>query len=129
METMNDPNASAFAKAQALAKLSQLDPSAIIASAKNAVVDGIKDAVKDAVIDKLTGGLFGNGSSSGTPTEGASPAMVGISNQGGVTGAIQTEKDLTALIDSVGGTGQTAGTQNFGASVKSNVLRNLGIGG
>lgn len=120
MAIMNDPNASAFAKAQALAKLSQLDPSAIIASAKNAVVDGIKDAVKDAVIDKLTGGLFGNGSSSGTPTEGASPAMVGISNQGGVTGANNNNTN---------GGGATAGTQNFGESVKSNVLRNLGIGG
>jgi hypothetical protein len=120
METMNDPNASAFAKAQALAKLSQLDPSAIIASAKNAVVDGIKDAVKDAVIDKLTGGLFGNGSSSGTPTEGASPAMVGISNQGGVTGANNNNTN---------GGGATAGSQNFGDSAVNNIKRNLGIGG
>jgi hypothetical protein len=120
MAIMNDPNATAFAKAQALAKLSQLDPSAIIAQAKNAVVDGIKDAVKDAVIDKLTGGLFGNGSSSGTPTEGASPAMVGISNQGGVTGANNNNTN---------GGGATAGSQNFGDSAVNNIKRNLGIGG
>ena len=120
MAIVNDPNATAFAKAQALAKLSQLDPSAIIAQAKNAVVDGIKDAVKDAVIDKLTGGLFGNGSSSGTPTEGASPAMVGISNQGGVTGANNNNTN---------GGGATAGSQNFGDSAVNNIKRNLGIGG
>ena len=120
MAIMNDPNATAFEKAQALAKLSQLDPSAIIASAKNAVVNGIKEAVKDAVINKLTGGLFGNGESAGVPTEGASPAMVGISNQGGVTGANNSNTSSSS---------STAGSQNFGQSLVSNVKRNLGIGG
>ena len=119
MAILNDPNATAFEKAQALAKLSQLDPSAVIAQAKNAVKDGIKDAVKDAVIGKLTGGLFGNGSGSGTPTMGASPALIQISNQGGATAA--NNNNTT-------GNGGNAGAQNFGESVVSNISRNLGFG-
>ena len=119
MAILNDPNATAFEKAQALAKLSQLDPSAVIAQAKDAVKDGIKDAVKDAVIDKLTGGLFGDGGGSGSPTMGASPALIQISNQGGATAA--NNNNTT-------GSGANAGSQNFGDSIVSNVARNLGFG-
>lgn len=92
------------------------DKDKIIANAKNAVKDGLKDAV----LSSLTGGLFGNGSGSSTPTKGASSAMVGISNQGGVTGA--NNENIT-------GGGATAGKQNFGDTLVSNVARNLGFGG
>ena len=120
MAILNDPNASAFEKAQALAKLSQLDPSALISSVKNAVIDGAKDAIKNAVLNKLTGGLFGNGESAGVPTNGTSGGMVNISNQGGVTGANNSNTSSSS---------STAGSQNFGQSLVSNIGRNLGIGG
>ena len=92
-----------------------VDPKKLINNAKNAIKDGLKDAALDA----LTGGLFGNGSGSGSPTMGSSPALIQISNQGGATAANND--------DTTGG-GNTAGKQNFGKSVESNIIRNLGFG-
>ena len=92
-----------------------VDPEKLINNAKNAIKDGLKDAALDA----LTGGLFGNGSGSGSPTMGSSPALIQISNQGGATAANND--------DTTGG-GNTAGKQNFGDSVISNISRNLGFG-
>ena len=80
--------------------------------------------LKDAILSSITGGLFG-GDDDGQcfPTDATSGGMINISNQGGVTGAR----------NGPGGTDEAAaavaGQQNFGASVKSNVLRNLGFGG
>ena len=92
-----------------------VDPEKLINNAKNAIKDGLKDAALDA----LTGGLFGNGSGSGSPTMGSSPALIQISNQGGATAANN---------DNTTGGGNTAGKQNFGKSVESNIIRNLGFG-
>ena len=96
------------------------DKDKIIANATNAVKDGLKDAI----LSSITGGLFGGGDDkTSVPTRATSGGMVNISNQGGVTGAR----------NGPGGTDEAAaavaGQQNFGASVKSNVLRNLGFGG
>ena len=91
------------------------DKDKIINNAKNAVKDGLKDAV----LSSLSGGLFGNGSGSSTPTKSASTAMVGISNQGVVTGANNN--------NTTGG-GATAGKQDFGDTLVNNVKRNLGFG-
>jgi hypothetical protein len=50
---------------------------------------------------------------------GSSPALIQISNQGGATAA--NNNNTT-------GSGNTAGKQNFGDSVVSNIARNLGFG-
>ena len=99
--------------------VTEFDADQIIENTKNALADGITDALLSAV----TGGLIGGDDKTSVPTRATSGGMVNISNQGGVTGAR----------NGPGGTDEAAaavaGQQNFGASVKSNVLRNLGFGG
>ena len=92
-----------------------VDPEKLINNTKNAA----KKALADAALDALTGGLFGDGAGSGTPTMGASPALIQISNQGGATAANN---------DNTTGGGATAGKQDFGDSFVSNLTRNLGFG-
>ena len=108
-------------KIKAAAQAAQnLDPDKIIANAKNALADGLKDAI----LSSITGGLFGGGDDGQCfPTDSTSGGMINISNQGGVTGARNGPGDTDEAATA------KAGEQNFGASVKSNVLRNLGFGG
>ena len=86
--------------------------------------NAIKDGLQDAILSAITGGLFGGGDDkTSVPTRATSGGMVNISNQGGVTGAR----------NGPGGTDEaaaaTAGSQNFGDSLVSNISRNLGFGG
>ena len=93
--------------------VTNFDADEIIANAKTALANGLKDAL----LSSITGGLFGNGESASVPTNATSGGMVNISNQGGVTGAR----------NGPGETDETAGSQNFGDSLVSNLSRNLGF--
>jgi hypothetical protein len=93
-------------KARTVGRIYDAGLGTVVDSAKKAVTEGIKDAV----LGKLFGGPETD-TSAIFPTDGATPAMVGIANQGKVTGANNNNTTVPDPEEA-----QPAGTQTGGTT-------------